>query len=268
MPYQRPSNRSYTDREIGALIKRATELNDATEGSAERRLYLEDIEHMASDLGLSPESIRTAALEMENRPHSDRATNLFGGPFVVETGRIVDETITSEQWEQMVLELRAFTGKRGQVDTVGSAREWIHALGEGDEGFNFVKTRVVVRPRNGKTSIELRKYFGGTVVPIYMLASGVSIFIAFAAINAIPGPTTVALAAGGIVGALAVVRMFVKSWVGRQRVKFERLLDRIEWTQSRAFTAALASGAETERIEIPEMVEPEPTSAASRRVRG
>ena len=43
------------------------------------------------------------------------------------------------------MELRAFTGKKGYIDEVGSTREWTHAIGEGDEGFNFLKTQVTNR---------------------------------------------------------------------------------------------------------------------------
>ena len=265
MDHNRPAQRSYNEKQIGALIQRATELHEEAMGASERGLSLEEIEHIAAELGLPPEYMRTAALELEDRVSSDRAFSVFGGPFVINQARVVDGTMTQEQWEQVVMELRAFTGKRGQVDEVGPAREWIHAIGEGDEGFNFVKTRVAIRPGDGQTSIQIRKHYGGTAVPVYLLTFVISAFLSLVVLNEFPNPVTLALAGGSIIGALAVVRTLISLWARREKERLKRLTNLLHQTLSASSSQVLANEPTTELIELPEMDEPERITPEARR---
>ena len=61
MDHDRPAHRSYNEKEIGALIQRATEMHEEAMGTSERSLSLKEIEHIAAELGLPPEYMRTAA---------------------------------------------------------------------------------------------------------------------------------------------------------------------------------------------------------------
>ena len=187
MEHDRPAPRRYNEKQIGALIQRATELREEAMGASERGLSLEEIEHIAAELGLPPEYMRAAALELEDRVNSERAFSLFGGPFVINQVRVVDGTMTQEQWEQVVMELRAFTGKSGNVDEVGRAREWMYYAGEDANGINFQKTRVTLRPRDGQTSIQIQKHYGGTAIPAYLGAFFSSILFMFFTIEAFDG---------------------------------------------------------------------------------
>ena len=267
MDYDRPAHRSYNEKEIGALIQRATEMHEEAMGASERSLSLEEIEHIAAELGLPPEYMRTAALELEVRVNSDRAFSVFGGPFVIDQARVVDETMTEEQWEQVVMELRAFTGKKGQVDEVGPAREWIHAIGEGDEGFNFVKTRVTIRPRDGQTSIQIRKHYGGTAVPAYLLAFILSVPVTVIALEfgGLPNLVNLAIVGGSALGAFAVVRGSISLWARRQKERLKRLTNLLHHTLSASSSPTLANEPTTELIELPEMVEPERITPEARR---
>ena len=81
MDHDRPTHRSYNEKEIGALIQRATALHEEATGASEhtRSLSIEEVEHIASEMGLPPEHVRTAALELEDRVNSGRAFSVFGG---------------------------------------------------------------------------------------------------------------------------------------------------------------------------------------------
>ena len=264
MNHDRSAHRSYNEKEIGALIQRATELHEEAMGASERSLPLEEIEHIAAELGLPPEHVRTAALELEDRVNSDRDFSIFGGPFVINQARVVDETMTQEQWEQVVMELRAFTGKKGQVDEVGPAREWIHAIGEGDEGFNFVKTRVAIRPGDGQTSIQIRKHYGGIAI-LYAVPFFLSVFFTLVLLTEQPDLVKFAFAGGSVIGAFAVVRGSISLWARRQKERLKRLTDLLHQTLSASSTQVLANEPTTELIELPEMDEPEGVPVEPRR---
>ena len=89
MNHDRPAHRSYNEKEIGALIQRATELHEEATGASEhnRSLSIEEVEHIASEIGLPTGHVRTAALEMRDRLHSDSAFSFWGGPFVIDQTR-------------------------------------------------------------------------------------------------------------------------------------------------------------------------------------
>ncbi len=267
MDHDRPAHRSYNEKEIGALIQRATEMHEEAMGTSERSLSLKEIEHIAAELGLPPEYMRTAALELEDRVSSDRAFSVFGGTFVINQARVVDGTMTQEQWEQVVMELRAFTGKKGQVDEVGPAREWIHAIGEGDEGFNFVKTRVAIRPGDGQTSIQIRKHYGGTAVPAYLGAFFLSTLLTIMVLHGrgLSDLVYFAIAVGIGFGAFAVVRASISLWARRQKERLKRLTDLLHQTLSASSSQVLANEPTTKLIELPEMDEPEGVPVEPRR---
>ena len=83
-------NRLYSDKEIGALIQRATELHEEASDSQDHALSLEDVEHIASDLGISPEHVRSAALELAHNIEPGKKFSLFGAPFFAEQARVIE----------------------------------------------------------------------------------------------------------------------------------------------------------------------------------
>jgi len=105
-------DRGYTEKEIGALIKRATELQEQASGVSAGNLSLTEIEHIATELGLSPEHLRTASVELEAGQISEKSFSFWGAPFVLDETRIVDEELSEDEWLQIVMELRRFSGNR------------------------------------------------------------------------------------------------------------------------------------------------------------
>ncbi len=262
MNHDGPARRSYSEKELRALIQRATELHEAAKGESDRSLSLDEIEHIAAELGLPPEYLRTAALELENQPRSDKTFSLWGGPFVINQARVVDETMTQEQWAQAVMDIRALTGKQGHVDEIGAAREWTHAIGEGDQGINFVKTRIALRPEDGHTTIQIRKQYGGVAISAYVAAFILSAALTIATIEAfegmgLPDPANWTILVGVVLGSLAAVRGSLSVWANRQKEKLKQLTNRLHQTLSTPQSQTLIATPTTEQIDIPEPEEPE-----------
>ncbi len=256
MDHGPPARRSYNEKEIGALIQRATELHEEATGAPERGLSLEEIEHIAAELGLPTEYIRTAALEFEDRPRSGRAFSLLGRPFVINQTRVVNETMTEEQWKQVVMELRAFTGKKGQIDRMGSLREWAHYTGEGPNGVNFQKTQVVIRPEDDRTSIQIKKHYGAFAI-LYAAPLLLSVFFTLVLLSEPLDLMKFALAAGSVIGTFAITRAFVSSWTKREKERLKRLANQLHRTLSTSSSRLPANEPTPEPVGQPEMDEPE-----------
>ena len=267
MDHDRPTHRRYNEKEIGTLIQRATTLHEAAAGAGQhnRMLTIEDVEHIAAEIGLPPEYVRTAALELEGDLHANRSFSLLGGPFVIDQARAIEGTMTEEQWEQLVLEIRRYTGKTGQISELGRAREWIYALGEGGDGFNLTKTHVTVRPRDGQTSLQFRRHFGGAAFALYALVLVFTVGFGLAAAGDGVGPEGIAVIGGMGLGLLGVVRASLSVWTRRQKARLKKMATFLQQTLSTASLRALTREPATERIELPEMDESEQITTAARR---
>lgn len=231
--------RTYNEQEIGALMKRATEIHEASEGASHRYLSLDEIEHLATELGVPAEALRTAALELEHGRGPSRKRNLLGGPFAAEEMRVVNGEVSDSYWEDVVLDLRQATGRTGRISETGQAREWSYHMGEGDDGVNFTKTKVTVRPKDGQTSIHIRKQYGGLAL-WYPAAFIPLVSLMLAVTNAFPGPEVGFPSLAAVVALMIVVRTLIASASDRKKDSIRKLADRL---QASAAEAAVGSGA-------------------------
>lgn len=137
--------------------------------------------------------------------------------------------MTEREWEEIQLELQNFSGKTGTTRQTGSTYQWSHAVGEGEEGFNFEKTQVTVRPVDGRTSIRIRKYYDGAVA-MYVLAFGLTSFLTLMVAHSLPDVAKLAdlLYAGfGGMTSLGVVRALISKSARNYRTKLSQLADRL-----------------------------------------
>lgn len=257
MDHDPSANRRYNEKEIGALIQRATELHERTKEDPERSLSLSEIQHIAAELGLPPEHIQRAAVEMKHRLDADRTFSFWGGPFVMGETRVVDGAMSEEQWEEMVLELRRFTGRTGQITEVGRAREWTHALGESNEGISFTRTQANMRPSGDQTRVEIRKHYGGAI-PAYVATFVLSLILAILTIVALddaglPNLINIAVLGASLLGPLALVRGWISVWAKREKERLRRFADTLQTSVGRSSSSVLPPEQEptAARIELP-----------------
>lgn len=229
MNQDRVANQKYNEKQVGKLIQRATELHEQFVGESEQSLSLKEIEEIASELGLPSRFIQEAALELKEGNDSDNSFSLWGAPFVVHQTRVAEGIMTEREWEEIQLELQNFSGKTGTTRQTGSTYQWSHAVGEGEEGFNFEKTQVTVRPVNGRTSIRIRKYYDGAVA-MYVLAFGLTSFLTLMVAHSLPDVAKLAeLLYAGFAGmtSLGVVRALISKSARNYRTKLSQLADRL-----------------------------------------
>lgn len=267
MDREKRAQRSYNEKEIGALIQRATELHEEARGNAAGGLTLKEIEHIAAELGLPPEYLRKAALELKGRPDPDAKFSLWGRPFVIGQARVVDGTMSEEQWGEIVSELRSSAGGAGHVSEIGKAREWFRSIGEGDGGFNFSKTRVSVRPGDEETSIRIQKHFGGTAVVAYVAAVALGVIaFGFFLSEGFSDLTSLIIGFGLGLSSLALVRTSIALWARRQKDRLRKLADALAGMLS-APSSDTPLIQPTPELEPPELDKPGAVSAPRSRQR-
>ena len=251
----------YTDKEIGALIQRATELQEASNVSSEEHLTLEEIEHIAAEMGIDPRHLRTAAIEMEGGNTIPSTFRLLGGPFSVDQTRLVEGAVTEEQWEQVVLEARRLTGNVGQVSTFGQAKEWRHAI---DKGLAY--THVTLHPKGDQTAIQVGKQYRGGALVAYMLAAVFSVTIAgiFMDGSGISDLNLNIVLCMSLLTAFLATRMALGFWTKRQQREVEQLADGVSRIIQPDSLIKERQQADIV-LDLSEAQEPQPTPAASRR---
>lgn len=228
MDSDRPSRRLYNEKEVGALIQRATEIHQASEHGPDRNLSIEDVERVAEELGLPRELVRQAAREMEAQTPPRRLHRILGGPFKVSQVRVTGRPLSDEAWEHVVDALRAHTGSAGQTATVGTSREWTRTIQ--DAGIPIEQTHVTVRPEGDQTSIRLQKRYGGGASFAYTVSFLLGVTVAGAILDggSLSDLANFAIAGGSGVGALGVTRVSLSVWARRQQDRLRALADRLE----------------------------------------
>ncbi len=264
----RNRNQLYTDKEIGELIKRATELQKEGKESQKRGLSLEEIEHIAVDIGIDPEYLREAAEELGSDMYTDKDSGFWGNPFAVEQRRVVKGSVSQKQWEQIVQHLRRVTGSVGKTDTLGSTREWRRFIKDGS--YTLEHTQVRVNPRDNQTAVEVHKHYRGGAYIAYLLGILLSGSIAgiFLDGSGLSNLISTAIVGGSILGGLGGVRIALTAWKRHQRKKLSGLMNWIHDTISQSGDTQTKGNPE---IDIPEPIETddglEPQTQQTRRRR-
>ncbi len=166
---QNTHDRHYSEEELAAIIKRATEIHEESKSDTGSKLSLSELEVIADDLGIPKAHLRRAASELQlgSRRVKENKFRLFGGPKEREHNWTLDRVLTDDDWERIVLEMRASTGKSGKTEEIGRAREWSYSLEDG--GITLLKTMVHARSEDGKTDIKVKKSYTGKAIVSYML---------------------------------------------------------------------------------------------------
>jgi len=256
-----PSSRRYNDQEIGALIQRATELYEAS-GSREDNLSLDEVEHIAKELGVPTEFVRAAAVEMATGRHEEIQKNLLGYPFVERITDIYDAEISDEQWEDILMEMRRLEGS-GTVTSQGSIREWKKVIQ--DMNTILAGTRLTARTKGGQTTLELQKFSNGLASVAYILAAIAGFTIGGASMDGsgVATPIIFSVAASGGVGMIALTRLALGTWSKKQRSRLDWVANRVRTVLGPVTEDQLDSESPASESIVSESVESstEPTAA-------
>jgi hypothetical protein len=119
------SERRYNDDEVAAIFANAADTQEATPHpvSSGTGMTLRELQEIGHEVGISAQAIANAASRVGSNA-AITSRRFLGLPIGV--GMTVDlgRTLTEEEWEQFVVDLRETFDARGNVRSHGSLRQW------------------------------------------------------------------------------------------------------------------------------------------------
>lgn len=226
----RPKRR-YGEKEVGLILKRATELSQSapepTEGGG---LTIEDLEDIAAEAGIDPRYLRDAAAELDTRgPTPEGAERLLGGPLMVELERRVQGEVPEDRWDDVIHEISRAADGQGHPSVIGRTLSWV--LSDPNRQ-RFLQ--VTVSNREGETVIRIEERMQQLAGAIYGgliggmgggLGLGVGLGVGIGALGSAVFATVFPITV--IAGSVWAARTAFGSTANKRRRSLTTLLDRL-----------------------------------------
>lgn len=221
--------RRYSEKEVGRILRRATEIQ-RSEPSARTPagLTLGELEDVAKEAGIDPGYLRRAAAELEVGGESPAWKVLAGAPpgFVLE--RIVQGELPESALEALVPIMQSATIGQGNASSVGKTLTW-----SSRSDSNSSSQQILVSSRDGETLIRVEERLAGFAGGIFGgIVGGVGGGVGIGAGGALGGALgSIALAfvfpIVVITGSYLGARAIFSSHVRKRRRRMQELLDRL-----------------------------------------
>jgi hypothetical protein len=152
------SPRLYGDREIGMILKRATELQDTAPEPSPKGLSLTELEEIAIEAGIDPQHLRRAAAEVEaGAPASGLAAAFLGTSPTISFERVIPGEIAEEVFELLVPAIQHVDiGGQGVPSLFGRTLTW-----RSNTVTNTRSLQLTVASRDGETQIRIEEQLHG-----------------------------------------------------------------------------------------------------------
>jgi len=124
-----PHNRRYSEEEIQAIFRRATERQETVgSNNPHRGLTLEELKEIGAESGIDPAHIEGAASDLERGALQNQSPTgverFYGMPASIHAERVLPGTMDDDTWDEAVEVLQSVFKTRGHDQTVGPLREW------------------------------------------------------------------------------------------------------------------------------------------------
>lgn len=227
--------RRYSEKEIGALLRRAAEIqaSDPASRAAAAGLTLRELEEVAAEAGIDAECLRRAAAELEVGRAATLGARLAGAPLGFVLERRVPGELTPESFEALVPLLGQASPGQGSASAVGRTLTY---TARSDS--NTSSQQVLIAIRDGETMIRVEERLGGLAgavfggvlggvgggvgfgfgVPLGLALGGAALAAVFPAV----------VVGGTYAGARALFAAQVRARRRRARELLERLAERVE----------------------------------------
>lgn len=118
--------RLYSEKETGALIQKAFELQQKEDAEGGYGLTEQELRKLAAEMGIRPQFLEDA-LQIQNTKEPTKTFHVWGAPLRVTQEKVIEGIVSEELWEEMVHKLRFAYKNQGRVERVGNTRDWIYA---------------------------------------------------------------------------------------------------------------------------------------------
>lgn len=230
MPDPEDAARRYTEKEVGLLLRRATEIQRSEPSArAPAGLTLGELEEVALEAGIDPRHLRRAAAELEaGAGGSTLGAKLAGGALAFVLERTVPGELSHERFEELVPLMQSGTLGQGTASAVGKTLTW-----SSRSDTNTSSQQILVSSGDGRTTIRVEERLSGLAGALHGgLVAGVGGGVgigAGGALGGILGSTALAVAfpVAIIGGSYAAARAIFAAQVRKRRRRMEELLDRL-----------------------------------------
>lgn len=218
------TTRRYNDDEVAEILALATrDASSSAEGplTPADGLTLDELQAIASAVGIAPTRIAEAARAIERRATTPAPRTLLGAPRSVARIVPLERALDDAEWERLVAELRATFGAVGKVTTHGSLRSWsngnlqAHIEPEGD-GWRL-------RMQTFKGDAGTLASMGGGFALVGMLVFIMALLGGSAAREMLV--SLVFMAVG--LGQLGYIRLSLPRWADERASQMELVADRV-----------------------------------------
>ena len=216
-------SRRFTDREVALVLRKASELEERAGAGGGTGLSMQELEQIATEVGISPTLIRKAVQDMDAR---GERSFLAGGPLAHQSIRGVPGELDQQGVARLVEIVEGTSDHVGVVTEALGGTQWTASD-------RFRTTQVTITPSDGETRVRVVER---ATARLRVVAHLVPAWAGFAVVTASVGALDlssqmiaaamgVGLAAGGTVGRLI--------WSHLSRKSSERV-DRLASDLSRA----------------------------------
>lgn len=158
-----PKSRLYSDQEISAILKRAGQMQATQSPEESHGLSLEELQHIAAEVGLDPKIVAAAASELEHGGIEEKASGFLGAPTSMYVERVIPGEIDEALLPEVAAKIGESFGMVGRSGQVGRSLEWTHS----SERSNL---QVTVMPHNGQTKVRVVGKFSRIALAFYIPA--------------------------------------------------------------------------------------------------
>ncbi|MFA5668897.1 MAG: hypothetical protein WC967_06615 [Balneolaceae bacterium] len=218
-----PTDKLYSQKEIKALLQKATELQRNELGKNNKGLTLEELEQIAADSGINPMYIREAISGQSTSVEEKSSFHLLGAPLSLEIGKEVPFEMSIDDWELVVQEARrTFKRNGGTIQKLGKSLEWMSPENK------FINTSLTATPLKKKTRFFVSSHFGKAAFFIYYFPFIFTLLTMFPITEAmgLSAAAALTLLFGSAVTVLAGSRYFFGKWVQSRKKKMENMITR------------------------------------------
>ena len=150
-------SRRYSEKEVGLILRRATELQRAEPHAEDPTgLTLAELQEVAGEVGIDPRYLRRAAAELEGEGSPDVWSKLAGAPVSFVLERTVPGEFPESRFEELVPLMQVGTVGQGTASAVGKTLTW-----SSRSDTNTSSQQVLVTSRSGETLVRIEERLSG-----------------------------------------------------------------------------------------------------------